>query len=397
MRAAVFDAKAKRREGEFLEVRDVPQPEAGPGEVVVRVIACGVCRTDLHIVERDLPVLKEQVIPGHQIVGEVVEVGEGAKMEEGVKVGAKVGAFWLGGTDGECWFCTHGLENLCDKPVFTGYTMDGGYAEFARLRADFVTLLPEGMDGPEAAPLLCAGVIGFRSLRVAGVEKGERVGLYGFGSSASLCIEVLKAWGCRVYVSTRGEKHRERAKELGAIWVGKEDERPPVVLDRAITFAPSGDVVVGALGALRKGGVVAINAVHLDRMPEFDYDTMLWGERQIRSVANVTREDAREFLKVAKEVGIKPRIVTFGLEQANEALRAVKEETGDGSVVIVMETKDEKEEGKEKEREQPEEDAGGAGGDGSVGPGEGRPGDEGDRLGEAKDREGAGQKVEPSR
>jgi len=227
------------------------------------------------------------------------------------------------------------MENLCDRPTFTGYTVDGGYAEYVRVRADFTYPLPAGLDDVTVAPLLCAGIIGFRSLRVAGVERGERVGLFGFGSSASLAITILQSWKCEVYVVTRGETHRRRAASLGATWVGKEDEKPPVALDRAITFAPSGEVVVSALASLRKGGVVAVNAIHLDRMPSFDYDKLLWGERQIRSVANMTRQDARDFLAVAETLRIRPQVRMFPLDDANRALLAVKEETEQGSVVIV--------------------------------------------------------------
>jgi propanol-preferring alcohol dehydrogenase len=227
------------------------------------------------------------------------------------------------------------MENLCDSPTFTGYTVDGGYAEYAVARADFVFPLPASLDDLHAAPLLCAGIIGFRSLRVAGVEHGDHVGLFGFGSSASLAIAVLHAWNCKVYVATRGESHRRLAESLGATWVGGEHEKPPVELDRAVTFAPSGDVVVAALASLRKGGVVAINAIHLDRIPQFDYDRLLWGERQIRSVANMTRADARDFLALAAEIGVKPKVTTFPLDQANVALAAIKGDSIDGSAVIV--------------------------------------------------------------
>jgi alcohol dehydrogenase, propanol-preferring len=237
--------------------------------------------------------------------------------------------------DGECWYCRHGMENLCDQPTFTGYTVNGGYAEYALARADFCFPLPAGLDDVHVAPLLCAGIIGFRSLRVAGVAQGERVGLFGFGSSAGLAISILQSWKCQVYVVTRGENHRRRARSLGATWVGNEDEKPPVELARAITFAPSGKVVVSALAALRKGGVVAINAIHLDQMPAFDYDKLLWGERQIRSVANMTRQDARDFLALARELKIRPQAVVFPLLDANKALLAVKNETEDGSAVIV--------------------------------------------------------------
>jgi len=330
MKAAVFDGVV-RSPGEFVRVEDVARPAMQPGHLLLRVLACGVCRTDLHIVEGDLPQLKKRLIPGHQIVGEVVD---GATAE--MPVGTRVGVSWMGGVDGDCWFCQHAMENLCDHPTFTGYTIDGGYAEYALVRSDFAYPLAEGLDPVHVAPLLCAGIIGFRSLRVAGVEPGERVGLFGFGSSAALAIEVLQSWKCEVYVVTRGESHRKTAESLGATWVGAEDKRPPVELDRAITFAPAGKVVVDALSSLRKGGVVAINAIHLDAMPSFDYDKLLWGERQIRSVANMTREDARDFLKIAQELAIKPRVVTFSLDDANKALVAVKDETEDGSAVIVM-------------------------------------------------------------
>jgi len=289
-----------------------------------------VCRTDLHIVEGELPPKQLRIIPGHQIVGEVIE---GATTD--ILPGMRVGVSWLGGTDGTCPYCLKGLENLCDAPTFTGYTVAGGYAEYVFARADFVFPLPDALDDLHAAPLLCAGIIGFRSLRVAGVEAGERVGLFGFGASAHLAIAVLRAWKCAVYVSTRGKSHRELAASLGAAWVGSETEKPPVELDRAITFAPSGDVVIAALSSLRKGGVVAINAIHLDRVPQFDYDTLLWGERQIRSVANMTRADGRDFLALAAQIGLRPKVTVFRLDEANEALIAVKRDAVDGAAVIV--------------------------------------------------------------
>jgi len=313
-----------------LRAEEVARPEPSAGQVLLRVLACGVCRTDLHIVEGELPGLRPRLIPGHQIVGEILEP---ASTE--LPVGTRVGVSWVGGTDGTCWYCRNHLENLCDSPTFTGYNVNGGYAEFAVARSDFVFPLPAALDAVHAAPLLCAGIIGFRSLRVAGVQPGEKVGLFGFGASAHLAIEVLRAWQCEIYVSTRGQSHRKLAESLGAKWVGLEVQKPPVELDRAITFAPSGEVVVAALSSLRKGGVVAINAIHLDRMPEFDYDRLLWGERQIRSVANMTRADARDFLKLAADIQLKPRVTTFHLAQANEALAAVKSDSIDGAAVIV--------------------------------------------------------------
>lgn len=298
--------------------------------MLLRVRACGVCRTDLHIAEGELPPKQLRLIPGHQIVGEVID---GAS--DDLPVGSRVGVSWLGGTDGTCPYCIRGMENLCDSPTFTGYTIAGGYAEYTFARNDFVFPLPNSLDDLHAAPLLCAGIIGFRSLRVAGVQPGERVGLFGFGASAHLAISVLQAWKCEVYVSTRGNSHRALAESLGANWVGGETEKPPVELDRALTFAPSGDVVIAALASVRKGGVVAINAIHLDRMPEFDYDRLLWGERQLRSVANMTRADARDFLTLAAEIGLRPKVTVFSLDQANEALIAVKNDAINGAAVIV--------------------------------------------------------------
>ena len=329
MKAAIFDP-AIRSAAFHLRIEDVARPQVGPGYVLLRVLACGVCRTDLHIVEGDLPALRQPLIPGHQIVGEVIE-GASASLP----LGTRVGVSWMGGTDGDCFFCQRGIENLCDHPTFTGYSVDGGYAEYALAREGFAYPLPHELDATHVAPLLCAGIIGFRSLRVAGVKPGDRVGLFGFGSSATLSIPVLHSWGCEVYVVTRGEAHCAAAVRLGATWVGNEDARPPVALDCAITFAPSGKVVVDALSSLRKGGVVAINAIHLNQMPAFDYDKLLWGERQIRSVANMTRVDAREFLALAHKLNIEPRVSVFSLDQANQALMAVKDETENGSVVIV--------------------------------------------------------------
>ncbi len=314
-----------------LRIGQVATPEPKPGQVLLRVRACGVCRTDLHIVEGDLPPCRPGIIPGHQIVGEVVSAST-----DDLPVGTRVGVSWMGGTDGTCRYCHLGLENLCDSPTFTGYTVDGGYAEYAVVRSDFTFPLPDQLDDLHAAPLLCAGIIGFRSLRVAGVKQGDHVGLFGFGASAHLAIAVLRSWNCEVYVSTRGATHRQLAASLGATWVGGETDKPPAELDCAVTFAPGGDVVVAALASLRKGGVVAINAIHLDRIPQFDYDRLLWGERQIRSVANMTRADARDFLKVASEIGLKPRVTAFPLDHANEALIAVKEDAIDGAAAIVM-------------------------------------------------------------
>jgi propanol-preferring alcohol dehydrogenase len=323
-------AAVLRSPKQSLQIGENATPQAAAGQVLLRVRACGVCRTDLHIVEGDLPPRKQPLIPGHQIVGDIVE---GATAE--LPVGTRVGVSWVGGVDGSCAYCRRGMENLCDAPVFTGYTVDGGYAQYAVARNDFVFKLPQELDDLHAAPLLCAGIIGFRSLRVAGVEPGDRVGLFGFGSSAHLAIAVLHSWNCEVYVSTRGASHRKLAESLGAKWVGGETDKPPYELDRAVTFAPSGEVVIAALSSLRKGGVVAINAIHLDRIPEFDYDILLWGERQIRSVANMTRSDARDFLKITADIRLQPKVTVFSLDNANEALAAVRNDAIDGAAVIL--------------------------------------------------------------
>ncbi|MGH7661589.1 MAG: zinc-dependent alcohol dehydrogenase family protein [Vulcanimicrobiaceae bacterium] len=313
-----------------LQLVDVPVPQPASGTVLLRVRACGVCRTDLHIVDGELPPHRSPVIPGHQIVGEVIAGGSDSRPE-----GMRVGVSWMAGIDGTCSYCRRGEENLCDRASFTGYDVDGGYAEFALARADFTYPLPQELDDVHAAPLLCAGIIGYRALRVAGVLRGDRVGLYGFGASAHLMVPVLRAWECEIYVATRGARHRELADTLGVDWVGDATEKPPERLDRAITFAPAGDVVVAALGALRKGGVVAINAIHLDRIPEFDYDSVLWGERQLRSVANMTRTDARDFLSLAAEIGLRPQANVFPLADANAALASLRQDEVRGAAVLV--------------------------------------------------------------
>ncbi|TAM86817.1 zinc-binding alcohol dehydrogenase family protein [bacterium] len=329
MAAVLHTPRAAGESPLHIEEREAPQPE--PGEVLLKVRACGVCRTDPHIVEGELTPHRPSIVPGHQIVAEVVALGRGAAAE----LGARVGVSWLGGVDGTCSQCSAGRENLCDAPTFTGYDRDGGFAAYVTARAAFTMPLPAALDDEQAAPLLCAGIIGFRALRVAGVERGERVGLFGFGASAHLALPVLQAWGCQVYVSTRGASHRALARELGAVWVGGAQEVPPAPLDRAVTFAPSGEVVIAALRSLRKGGVVAINAIHLDRMPAFDYDTLLWGERQLRSVTNMTRADAHDYLALAARIALRPRVQLLPLQEANTALALLKADRVDGAAVLV--------------------------------------------------------------
>lgn len=327
MRAAVLREPGRT---DPLVIEDVPMPVPGEGEALLKVLACGVCRTDLHITAGELPQRQKVLIPGHQIVAEVLE-SPSSQFSRGTRVGVS----WVGGTDGTCRYCQAGRENLCDDPTYTGYNHNGGFAEYTTARADFLLALPMGLPDIAAAPLLCAGIVGFRSLRVAEVRHGQRIGLFGFGSSAQLMIKVLQAWDCRVYVSTRDAPHQARARELGAEWVGGATDCPPDALDSAITFAPSGDVVLAALKSVAKGGIVAINAIHLDRIPQFDYDTLLWGERQLRSVANMTRQDGRDFLRVAEEIQLKPSVETFRLEHINQALQAIQDDLTHGSAVVL--------------------------------------------------------------
>jgi propanol-preferring alcohol dehydrogenase len=328
MRAAVLTRSAPIVQRPLI-LKDIARPKLASGEVLLKVRACGVCRTDLHIVEGELREQQSEIVPGHQIVGDVVE-----SQVADVPTGIRVGMSWIGGTDGTCSYCTAGKENLCDRPTYTGYSRNGGYAEYVAVRADFVYPLPSSLDDLHAAPLLCAGIIGFRSLRRAEVRPGQKVGLWGFGASAHLAIRVLQSWGCIVYVSTRGESHQKLARSLGADWIGSETDTPPEPVHAAITFAPSGDIVMAALRSLRKGGIVAINAIHLDRIPQFDYDKLLWGERELRSVSNMTREDARDFLRIAEEIRLEPSVTQFPLEKVNEALLAVKQDNIDGAAVV---------------------------------------------------------------
>ncbi|MFZ0492532.1 MAG: zinc-dependent alcohol dehydrogenase family protein [Acidimicrobiia bacterium] len=313
-----------------LEHTDDPVPMAG--ELLLDVTACGVCRTDLQEVEGDIEPHRVPVIPGHQIVGAVAAVGDAV---EGWSVGERAGVGWIGGSCGRCNFCRSGRENLCTSAVFTGWDRDGGYAEKATADAGYAFHLPEGVSDVDVAPLLCGGVIGYRALKVSGIQPGGRLGLYGFGASALLSLQVALHWGCSVYVATRSEGERARATEMGAVWVGGYDEPPPMSLDAAVTFAPVGSVVVQALKAVDRGGAVAINAIHLDEMPAFDY-RHLWLERQIRSVANFTKEDAREFLQLAAEIPIRTVVQQYRLEEANRALLDLREGRVAGAAVLTM-------------------------------------------------------------
>jgi propanol-preferring alcohol dehydrogenase len=307
-----------------------PDPTPGEGELVLRVTACAVCRTDLQLCEGDLEARRLPVVPGHQIVGRVDAVGSGVV---GWRVGDRAGVPWLAGTDGTCAQCLSNRENLCEGAQFTGWDRDGGFATYAKALADFALRLPDGCRDLDAAPLLCGGVIGYRSLKVSGIRPGERLGLYGFGASATLAIQVARHWGCRVFVCTRNPAERERAVALGAEWTGGYDERPPEALDAAITFAPAGSVVVAALRALGRGGTVAINAIHLDRVPELSYRD-LWWERSLRSVANCTRNDAREFLDLAARIPVRAEREVHPLVDANVALERLARGDVRGAAVL---------------------------------------------------------------
>jgi alcohol dehydrogenase, propanol-preferring len=309
---------------------EAPIPEPGRGEILVRVSACGVCRTDLHVVEGELPPRKSPVIPGHQVVGTIEKRGEGAKRH---RVGARVGIPWLHQTDQTCEYCRAGMENLCDHPSFTGYTVDGGYAEYAVAPEDFVYSLPEPLSDEQAAPLLCAGIIGFRCLRLSGVKSGNRLAFYGFGAAAHVAIQVARHWGVEVYACTRGKKHQQLAAQLGAVWVGEAADDPPVKLDAAIVFAPAGELVPPALKALKKGGILILGGIHMSPIPSFDYD-LLYGERSIHSVANNTRHDGEDFLDIAAKIPVRTQVQVYLLREANRALNDLKSDRVNGAAVL---------------------------------------------------------------
>jgi propanol-preferring alcohol dehydrogenase len=311
-----------------LEERASPDP--GTGAVRVRVHACGCCRTDLHVCEGDLELTRLPLIPGHQVVGIVDALGEGCTR---LAVGDRVGVAWLHETCGRCQFCRRGEENLCEQARFTGWTVDGGYADALLVPEGFAITLPDTLDDLSAAPLLCAGVIGYRALRRAEVAPGDRVALLGFGASAHLALQVLRHWGCDVVVLTRGERHRELARELGATWVGHAAELPPATCDRAVVFAPAGELVPVALQAVRPGGTVSLAGIHMSPIPSFDY-ALLWRERSLRSVANMTRRDAEEFMALAAEADVRAEVETFPLERANDALEAIKRDDVRGAAVL---------------------------------------------------------------
>ena len=322
--------RVSRAEERGLRAVDVPDPVAAEGDVKIDVEACGVCRTDLHIVEGEVSA-RLPIIPGHQAAGRVSEVGRAV---QSLAPGDAVGVGWLARTCGECRLCLSGRENLCERATFTGRDRDGGYASKMAAAAPWVYRLPKGFSAREAAPLLCAGIIGYRSLRLSGIEPGGRLGLFGFGASAHLAIQVALHWGCEVYAFTREAGHRELAREMGARWAGATQENPGVPLDAAVIFAPAGEIVPTALERLRPGGAVAINAIHMSPIPSFEY-RILYGERVIRSVMNYTRQDARELLELAGSIPIRVITEPYSLEQANEALLGVKRGGIRGAAVLV--------------------------------------------------------------
>jgi propanol-preferring alcohol dehydrogenase len=314
-----------------LSMVEIERPEPGEREILVEIKTCGVCRTDLHVAEGDLPPKCPQIVPGHEIVGVVARCGSGCTR---FRPGERVGIAWLRETCGVCAYCRRGRENLCPDARFTGWDHDGGYAEAAVVREDFAYAIPASLGDEEAAPLLCAGIIGFRAIKRAQIERGATVGLYGFGGSAHITLQVLKYWECRVFVMTRGGEHRKLAESMGADWVGTADERPPVALDSAILFAPAGKLVPPALEALDRGGVLAIAGIYLSPIPVLDYERHLFYERELRSVTANTRADAEEFLKVAGEIPIRTHTVPFELGEANRALADLKHDRIRGAGVL---------------------------------------------------------------
>jgi len=335
MKACVLKSPA-RIDSRPLEFQETRTPAPGDDELLLRVNACGICRTDLHIVEGDLAPRRPRVIPGHQVVGEVAALGADVKS---FAPGQRVGVAWLHRTCGQCRYCRTGRENLCERAEFTGWTTNGGYAEYVVAPAGFVYSLPDGFDDLQAAPLLCAGIIGYRSLRLTGIEEGKwsgaRLGIYGFGAAGHVVIQIARARGAEVYVCTRDrERHQKLASELGATWVGGAADEPPVKLDGSIIFAPAGELVPVALKALDKGGVLVLGGIHMSTIPSFEY-SLIYGERIVRSVANNTREDGREFLAEAARIPVRTSVQTFALEEANDALIALKHDAIRGAGVLV--------------------------------------------------------------
>ena len=316
-----------------LMLKQVSEPEPGKKEVRVKGKACGACRTDLHVVEGELPPAKTPIIPGHEIVGIVDCLGEEASR---FKIGDRIGIAWLRHTCGTCVYCQASQENLCENSLFTGYHADGGYAEYAVVPEDFAYPIPEIFSDAEAAPLLCAGIVSFHALRRSRIKPGERLGIYGFGSSAHIIMQVALHWGCKVFVATRGEEHKNLAKEMGAVWVGDVYDDFPEKMDSAIIFAPAGKLVPPALRSLRMGGTLALAGIYMTPIPSLDYEKHLFYERDLRSVTANTRQDGIDFLKEAAKIPIKPTITTFSLEEANRVLQIIKGKGLKGTAVLIL-------------------------------------------------------------
>jgi propanol-preferring alcohol dehydrogenase len=330
MRAMVIEAQGPI-ESQPLHLLELDKPRPAANEILVRVLACGVCRTDLHVSEGDLPPHRERIVPGHEVVGEVAQCGAQARR---FQLGQRVGVAWLRETCGVCKYCRRGDENLCPNARFTGYDHDGGYAEYTVVREDYAYAMPENLTVQDSAPLLCAGIIGYRALKRAGVRPHSTVGLYGFGGSAHIALQVARYWGCQVYVMTRGGRHRAHAHEMGADWVGTAAERPPAPLDCAILFAPAGDLVAPAMEALDRGGILAVAGIYLSPIPSLDYQRDLFYEKELRSVTANTRRDGEEFLELAGKIPIRTTTEPSSLEQANQALAALKHDQLKGAAVL---------------------------------------------------------------
>jgi len=314
-----------------LRLVDIPKPEPEPDEVLLRIKVCGVCHTDLHTVEGELPEVKLPIIPGHQVVGTVEKQGERASR---FKVGDRLGVAWLYSSCTQCAYCDRENENLCESARFTGYHVNGGYAEYIVIPEKFAYVIPGIFADEEAAPLLCGGIIGYRVLRLSEIKPGQRLGLYGFGASAHVAIQVAVHWGCKVYVFSRSEEHRNLAEKLGAVWTGTSKDEPPTRMDSSVIFAPAGELVLDALGVLDKGGTVALAGIYMTPIPEMDYMKYLYHERTLRSVANATRQDGEELLKIAAEIPIRTTTQAFKLEEANKALQLLKGGKINGAAVL---------------------------------------------------------------
>ena len=315
-----------------LALVDLPTPEPHAGEVLIQVEVCGVCRTDLHVTEGDLPPHRSPVVPGHEAVGVVAKLGPGAGRS--LKEGDRVGVAWLHASCGSCVYCRRNAENLCTNPRFTGYDENGGYAEYLTALEDFIYPLPPGVSSVQMAPLLCAGIIGYRALRRSDVRPGQRLGLYGFGASAHIVIQVARHWGCEVYVATRGDRHRQLAREMGAVWVGEATDTPPEKLHSAIIFAPAGELAPVALEALDRGGTLALAGIYMTDIPAMNYTKHLFYEHSIRSVTANTRQDGRELLQLGKDVPLHTHTEEFPLAKANEALWRLRHDQINGAAVL---------------------------------------------------------------